>query len=270
MGAMGLMRVLCEDLSVPARMSWVEGRGVLHGGVDKEELLDRLAAAMAHRAKAFEFNWADSSRGVPAVQFGEACASPLANTRAKSFLAGWATDTVLRDGNVTTTRLDLTSGRQKLIADLRALAKSLSIRSKAVAAFEQALFGMSATGAEYEKQTSFGWDPAATRSHATENRAPGETTPPGKPGLVWLAAESLPLHPVVPISATRTQTIGCRERSAYVWPAWSPPLNLGEIRLLRARPVDTLADMRGITEVWRARFIQIGKYGALAPGAREC
>ena len=91
----------------------------------------------------------------------------------------------------------------------------------------------------------------------------------GLMGLVLLAAESLPLHPVVPISATRTQTIGCRERTAYVWPVWSAPLHLEDIRLLRARPVDTLADMRGVTEVWRARFISIGKYGALAAGARE-
>jgi len=260
MAGLGLMRVLVEDLSLDVRLAWKGGHAVLDG-IDPADAIKALTTHMDGRAKAPEFQWADTLRRIPPKIYRNACTSMGSDKRALGFMAGWGTDSVLRDGFIHVTRMDMTSGQQKLLRDLRGLAQSVEGKD-----FESALLG-----GPYGQQVSFGLDPAAARSHAHEGKAPTKSKPPGKPGLIWLAFESIPLHPVVPVSASRTQTIGWQSPPdlAYVWPTWEVPLTLEEIRLLRALPVERLPERPGVSEVWASRYGKTGKYGTLLPAQRE-
>ncbi len=261
LAALGLLRVLTEDGGYQVQLGWRNGHAVLQG-VEKEAILEALRRNMTGRAKALEFTWAESTRGITPQHYQTTVIQAGSDRRALGFLAGWGTETVLRvDGSITNTRLDMTSGQQKLLRDLSRLARTIT-----PAAFERALFG----GA-YEPQSSFGLDPIAVRTHAQEPEAPTKSDPPGKPGLIWLAFESIPLHPVIPLSPTKATTIGWRSgaEAGYVWPLWKSPLELAEVRLLRALPIDRLPRRPGVTQIWASRYGTNGKYGMLLPARRE-
>jgi hypothetical protein len=176
-------------------------------------------------------------------------------------MAGWGTGAVLHNDFISVTQFDMTSGQQKLLKSLRTMA--LKIQGEH---FESALLG-----GPYEAQSSFGLDPVAVRSHAHESEAPTNTDPPGKKGLIWLAFESVPLHPLIPVASGRTSTLGWRNypNAGYVWPIWDGFLNLKEITLLRTYPVDEFKECPEIVEVWYAKYGQNGKYGMLFPAKRE-
>ena len=260
LAALGMLRVLTEDRGHEVRLAWRQGRAVLEG-LDPTEALDELTANMVGRGDALEFTWADTTRGITPGQYRNAVAQAGSDRRALAFLSGWGTDTVLREGAIAGTRLDMTSGPQQLLRDLRRLAVRVDRRSLEIALL----------GGPYEGQSSFGLDPVAVRSHAYERQAPTKSDPPGKPGLIWLAFEAIPLHPVVPISATRTRTTGWRgaPAPAYVWPLWDTWLTLPEVSLLRALPVERLTGRIGVTEVWASHYRAIAKYGMLLPALRE-
>lgn len=260
LAALGMLRVLVEDRGRDARLAWRHGRAVLEG-LELTDAIDELAANMAGRGDALEFTWADTTRGVTPEQYRKAVAEAGGNRRALAFLAGWGTDAVVREGSIAATRFDMTSGQQKLLRNLREVALTITRRSLEIALL----------GGPYEAQSSFGLDPVAVRFHAHEPQAPTNSDPPGKPGLIWLAFEAIPLHPVLPVSATRARTAGWRggPASAYVWPLWSTFLTLAEVSLLRALPVERLPDRVGVTEVWAARFGKNSEYGILLPALRE-
>ncbi len=73
--------------------------------------------------------------------------------RALGFMAGWASDAVIWQGAVKVTRMDMTSGQQKLLRDLRKLSEKITPNH-----FESALLG-----GPYDDQSSFGLDPVAVR-----------------------------------------------------------------------------------------------------------
>lgn len=260
MAALGMLRVLSSDRSMKVRLGWKEGHAILEGA-DKDTIISELTSNMEGRSEAPEFNWTDSPRKISPEAYRLACQGMKGDERALSFMAGWATDTVLRNEFVAVSRLDMTSGQQKLLRDLRKLAVHLTQEH-----IESAI-----VGGPYEEQSSFGLDPVAVRTHAHEPKAPTKSSPPGKPGLIWLAFESIPLHPVVPIAPNRTQTTGWRIRpdAAYVWPIWDGMLTLEEVMLLRAFPVEFLSERPGVTEVWSSRYGSTGKYGMLLPALRE-
>lgn len=182
--------------------------------------------------------------------------------RALGFMAGWATDAALYKGNVRTTRMAMTSGNQKLLRDLCRLAANISKEHIVVALL----------GGPYEGQSSFCLDPAAVRSHAHEYQAPTKfKKPPGKPGLIWLAFESIPFHPVVPEGSNRANTTGWRSGAdkGYVWPIWDGFITMEEAFLLRSLPVERLKERPGVKEVWFSKYSSCGKYGMLLPAQRE-
>lgn len=260
LAALGMLRVLVEDRGRDARLAWRHGHAVLEG-LEMTDAIDELAANMAGRGDALEFTWADTTRGVTPEQYRAAVAQAGDDRRALGFLAGWGTDAVVREGSIASTRFDMTSGQQKLLRNLRELALRINRRSLEIALL----------GGPYENQSSFGLDPVAVRFHAHEPQAPTNSDPPGKPGLIWLAFEAIPLHPVLPVSAVRARTAGWRggPASAYVWPLWSRFLTLAEVSLLRSLPVERLSGRLGVTEIWAARYGASGKYGILLPALRE-
>jgi hypothetical protein len=260
MAAIGMLRVLASDRGLNVRLAWRNGHAVIDG-VDTETTIEELAANMTSRAESPEFTWHDTARKTPPEVYRGFCDQMADDDRALGFMAGWGTDAVLRDGFIAVTRMDMTSGQQKLLRDLRGLAARVTRDH-----FQSALLGGS-----YEDQSSFGLDPIGVRYHAHEGQAPTKSKAPGKPGLIWLAFESIPLHPVVPIAPNRTQTTGWRilPNTAYVWPIWDAMLTINEIEMLRMLPIERLSERPGVTEVWASRYGSTGKYGMLYPAQRE-
>jgi hypothetical protein len=265
MAALGLLRVLSEDCGLPVQLGWKNGHAVIDGDVP-EDLVARLVQQMKGRHQHLEFNWAETTRKIPLVQYQQACEKAEQNQdrRALAFLAGWGTDAVLdKDGFVRGTRLDLTSGQQKLIRDLRGLALVLQDDTLARSVFATALFG----GDYGTDQSSYGLDPATQRSHATEHQAPSKSKTVGKRGWIWLFAESIPLHPVIPLDDRRALPAGFSD--GYYWPVWNGYLSLNEVMSLRALSKDVVKKIDGVLEVWHSAYLQIGKYGAFGFPKRE-
>ena len=260
LAALGMLRVLTEDRGHAVRLAWRNGRAVL-AGLEPADAVEELATNMAGRAEAVEFTWADTTRKIAPEQYRDAVARAGDDRRVLAFLAGCGTDAVLREGNVAGTLMDMTSGKQMLLRDLRRLASQVNRQSLEIALL----------GGPYAFQSPWGLDPVSLRSRATEAESPTKSDPPGKPGLTWLAFEAIPLHPVVPVSATRARTTGWRYKPnlAYVWPLWDKPLTLDEVALLRTLPVEKLANRPGVTEVWASEQRMNGKYPWLFPAQRE-
>lgn len=261
LAALGTLRVLVSDRSLDVRLGWRNGHAVIDG-IDPNTAIEELAANMTERAESPEFNWADTPKKCTPEVYRKACNQMAGDHRALAFMAGWATDAVLdNNGGIRVTRMDMTSGKQKLLKDLRDLAGKVT----------QDHFRSALLGGSYQGQSSFGLDPVAFRSHAHEPQAPTKSKTPGKPGLTWLAFESIPFHPVVPVATNQVATIGWRmpPNISYVWPIWSMLLTLEEITLLRALPVDNLSRRPGVMEVWASRLGKNGKYDWLLPARRE-
>jgi len=260
LAALGFLRVIATDRKRDVRLGWKQNYAVITG-IDPDKAIEELIINMEDRDSSPEFNWADSARKISPDEYRIACENMQDNHRALGFMAGWATDAVLRDGKISVTRFDMTSGNQKLLKNLRKMATQLT-----KAHFETALYG-----GPYEDQPSFGLDPATVRTHAHEPKAPTKSSPLGKPGLIWLAFESIPLHPVTPASPTRSQTAGwtTSPESGYVWPLWHGYLTVEEVQQLRSMPLECLADRPGVTEIWFSKYGSSGKYGMLLPAQRE-
>jgi len=208
-------------------------------------------------------------RTIPPADYRAAVAACRGDTRALGFLAGFATDAVINDkGFVSRNKLDFSSGQQKLVEEFRQLSAMLDPSAKRARVplavrIERALFG-----GPYEEQSSLGWDPATLMAHAHQRIAPTDSVTPGQPMLIWLAIESLPMHPVLPIGPRRVATTGFAGTTAYVWPQWDAPLKLAEVALLRQRPVGTLDRLPGVSAIWSSAVTSVGKYGFLRPAAR--
>lgn len=260
LAALGMLRVLVSDRGLDLRLGWRNGHAVIDG-IDPNTAIEELAANMTERAKSPEFKWADTLKKCTPEAYRKACNQMAGDHRALGFMAGWATDAVLNNGFIRASRMDMTTARQRLLKDLRVLARKVT----------QADFRSALLGGSYGGQSSFGFDPVAFRSHANEPQAPTKSKTPGKPGLIWLVFESIPLHPVVSVLPNQATTIGWRIRPniSYVWAIWSVLLTLEEVTLLRALPVDNLAGRPGVVEVWASRLGQTGRYPWLLPARRE-
>ena len=279
MAALGLLRVCSQDHGLPVRLSWNPSHARLHG-IDREALLETLIDHMKGRAAAPEFNFEVVSekgnrspvmhlRELSPGDFRAAAAAMNGDRRALGFLAGFGTDAVITDkGFVARTKFDFSSGQQRLAEQFRDLAKLLDPLAKRPRLSLAERIARSLFGGPYEEQHTFGWDPASLMSHAHQRAAPTDSATPGQPMTVWLAVESLPLHPVISVDARRARTTGFSASNAYVWPQWSAPLCLAEAAVLRQRPVQSLNVLAGVTAVWTAGVTSVGKYGFLLPGAR--
>lgn len=280
MAALGLLRVGVQDHGLQLRLSWsAQAHHACLHGICRAALAELLVEQMRGRSKALEFNFevtAEKGRRIPVQhlrnitpqdyrQAVEVCRD---DARALGFLAGFGTDAVVTDeGCIGRTRLDFSSGQQKLVEQFRSLAADLDPQARRPPVplgtrIDRALFG-----GPYEERHTLGWDPAALMTHAHQRAAPTDSPTPGQPMTVWLAVEALPLHPVLP-NARGARTVGFAGTSTYVWPQWSEQLDLGEVTLLRQRPVETLVLLPGVSAVWSSAVTSVGKYGFLLPATR--
>jgi hypothetical protein len=278
MAALGLLRICTQDHGQNVQLSWSH-HARLHG-MDRTTLAALLSEHMRDRSKALEFNFEVTDerggrqpvthlRTIQPQDYRAAVAACRGDARALGFLAGFATDAVVSDkGFVARTRLDFSSGQQKLMHDFRTLAADLDPKAKRPAfplatRIERALYG-----GPYEERHTLGWDPVSLMTHAHQKEAPTDSATPGQPMTIWLAIEALPLHPVIPIEPQRARTTGFAGARAYVWPQWSVPLTLNEVELLRHRPVETLHRLPDLSALWSSNVTSVGKYGFLLPAAR--
>jgi hypothetical protein len=280
MAALGLLRVAAQDHGLDVRLAWsAQAHHACLHGIGRGALCELLAEHMRNRSKAPELNFevrdekgragpVQHLRTISPADFREAVRACRDDARALDFLAGFGTDAIVNDkGCIARNRLDFTSGQQRLVEEFRSLATDLDPQTRRPAVplgqrIDRALFG-----GPYEERHTFGWDPAALMTHAHQRAAPTDSATPGQPMTVWLAVEALPLHPVLP-TLRGARTTGFAGTSAYVWPQWAEPLGLGEVALLRQRPVDSLPQLPGVTAIWSSAVTSVGKYGFLLPAAR--
>lgn len=122
---------------------------------------------------------------------------------------------------------------------------------------------------------SMRWDPADDRRYALRWDEPSGDPIRTVRGANRLAIEGLPLLPTAPVGS-ELKTTGFAGRGSrdtfWTWPIWEPPLSIDPIRSLlalsslqeQAVPRDDLLAM-GVTEVFRAQRLTIGKYRNFAP-----
>jgi hypothetical protein len=279
MAALGLLRVCAQDCGRDVRLSWSPSHARLHG-LAACSLVQLLAEHMLGRSKAPEFNFEvcdeKGKRGpvmhlrkIAPADYRAAVAAFRGNDRALGFLAGFATDAVVnKEGFVARSKLDFSSGQQKLASEFRALAAALDPGRRSAQVSLATRIARALFGGPYEKQHTFGWDPASLMAHAHLAAAPTNSATPGQPMAVWLGVEALPLHPVVAVGPRRARTVGFHGTQAYVWPQWAEPLTLVEVARLRQRPVESLEQLPGVMAVWASAVTSVGKYGFLRPATR--
>ncbi|WP_040107230.1 type I-G CRISPR-associated protein, Cas3-extension family [Azotobacter chroococcum] len=275
LAALGLLRLCTQDLGLNVRLSWSGSHARLHG-IDWPVLRTGMVRHMRGRSEAPEFTFPVTLENGSQAPVGRlnrirpedyraAARSMRGNPRALAFLSAFATDAVVsRQGYAVCNRLDFSTGQQQFMPKLRHLADELDpTREDFETRLRHALFG-----GPYEAQHSFGWDPVAVRRHAHEAEAPTHSAPPSQPFCIWLAIESLPLHPVLPIGPDRAVTTGFSGEQ-YLWPQWSEPLTLEEVRLLRQRPISTLEKLEGVLAIWRSAIASSGRYDTLSTAVRS-
>lgn len=279
MAALGLLRVCVQDHGEAAELSWGATSARLHG-VPKARLTELLHEHMRGRSLSPEFNLPVRTeksqaepflhlREIPRADYRAAAQQWKDDKRAVGFLAGYACDAVINDkGYVARTQFDFSSARQCLALEFRRLAEMLSPDERRPAVALETRIQRALDGGPYEDQHTFGWDPATLLTHAHQAISPSASATPGQPMTVWLAVESLPFHPVVPISPTRCATTGFVGTKGYAWPQWSTALNLAEVRLLRQRDPGTLGALPDLAALWSAGITSVGKFRFFLPATR--
>lgn len=279
MAALGLLRICAQDHGEQVGLAWGANTARLDG-ICEDHLTELLVEHLRGRHLAPEFNLevslAGGQRGpfihlreIPRADYRAAAHSWSTDPRALSFLAGYGTDAVINKyGHVARTQFDFSSARQCLALEFRRLAESLDPQARCPAQQLATRIQRALYGGAYEDQHTFGWDPATLLTHAHQAISPSASATPGQPVAVWLAVESLPLHPVLPTGHNRAITVGFVGSQAYAWPQWSAPLSLPEVRMLRQRQLASLHSLPGVEAVWMAGITRVGNFRFFLPATR--
>jgi hypothetical protein len=209
----------------------------------------------------------------------------LDDRESTDFLAALGSEfvTAKSTNDIRPSTLCMTSGNQKFLRILRDVARSLDPadwRCKEAScppagAFREALFE------DWQSQDQFsslGYDPTTEAIYALCDMAPADAKAWSTRAAVWLAVESLPLFPCLPV-AGRLHTRGFNKSGTrFRWPVWTAPLSLSPIRTLIGLPALFAPELSpatlrayGICAVFESERVTIGKgYGQFRPGIRLC
>jgi hypothetical protein len=229
------------------------------------------------------FNWSDDIR-VKGQEYREKLQKLAIEANADNrFLADWFTafgSEVASDGAknlVKPTSFHMTSGQMRFLKSVLALAEGL--QEDSTDAFKEAIFG---PWTYQDTEHSLGWDPNTERMAALRHISPSKDKKfRSVRAAVWLAAESLPLFPTVPVETIRglrLETTGFkRQNRDYVfrWPVWEPPITVDTLKCLLASrflhndPVDRIdLARRGVVAVYQSVQYRFGQgYGIFRPAA---
>jgi hypothetical protein len=284
LAAMGALRVASRlPLPQPVRLSWVVqpdwvARLHIPGAVSKDAVVQAFVADVAERATAPELTWRPDLYATPEVyhQFAAAQmarATPLYRSTV-DFLAAYGSELITQKTMIAPTALDMTSGHQKFLALVAAIAQDLRRNAQRTSeAIAEALWG---PWRYRDRVHALGWDPDGERLHAYEAQSPTKTKAVSVMAAIWLAFEALPLFPTAAVAGHLAVGGFDRAQQWLSWPLWDAPLALPTVRSLLSLadltlphpPTERLQAM-GIGCVyrsWRAQR-QYG-YGLLRPAVR--
>ena len=296
MAAFGLLRILSieerftQDFG-QAKLKWSFASDWipelhLERSCELEQLIRFLIDRQTERGGLlFREGWCDDIKCVPGI-FRELWKSVLhqyetdSDVSSASELAAFLTafgSEVIKDKkakpDVKPTAFHMTAGQQRFLKRAKDVADSLdpnqlaSKRQKKEArrqelrkAYEVALNG---PWTFQDAFPSLGWDPATEGLYALSDSSPSDAGAHSVRAAVWLAFESLPLFPSVPIG-NRLHTTGFdRVGSAFTWPIWKPPIGLETLRIMLgstefddAARNASLLQARGVCAVMRSQCVR--------------
>ncbi len=182
---------------------------------------------------------------------------------------------IVRDGSkglVKPSPFYMTAGKQKFLKIVHEVAESM--KSETSKHLEEALFGSWKYMDDFH---SLGWDPSTERIHALRERAPSFDQAKCVRAAVYLAAESLPLFPIIVVPRIKVTAVGFFRdgdgNDCFVWPLWKPPIGIDSLKsLLTLRELHEANRnrnsliRRGIFAVYVAERSEFGKgYGIFRP-----
>jgi hypothetical protein len=188
-------------------------------------------------------------------------ASP-ADREALSVFAALTSDlTTNGKGSLQSTALDLTSGNQRFLDSVAALAgkrKRLDPEPISDDAVREVLLG---PWRYRDDQHSLGWDPQTQRLHALRNKLPEkDKSNRSVRAAVFLATQALPLFPCF-VHRGKLHTTGFYrdgDEDWFSWPIFCAPISLDALRSLLAHPFSADLKKRGVEIVYRCRRIRTG------------
>ena len=177
--------------------------------------------------------------------------------------------------DVKPTAFHMTAGQQRFLKACLDLSKSLDQSENRTSrqtkedrlkelngAWREALFGPWT----YSDEThSLGWDPTTEGLYALSDRSPSSAGARAVRGAVWLAFESLPLFPSIPVRKKLHTTGFDLEAKLFTWPIWEPSISLDSLRTLLAAqdlieksPNMGQLNQRGCTTLFRSQCVRDG------------
>lgn len=292
MAAFGLMRILSVEqpfgepkLAWSFASDWIPELH-LERTCKPEQLIEFLINRQPERCNSlFREGWRDDIKCAPDV-FRELWETVLRQyktdsdlssaSEAAAFLAAFGSE-FIKDkkakADVKPTGFHMTAGQQRFLKSAKDVADSLEPnqlafkRQKKEArmqelreAYRVALNGPWTYQDAYH---SLGWDPATEGLYALSDSSPSDAGARSVRAAVWLAFESLPLFPAVPIG-NRLHTTGFdRNGTAFTWPIWEPPISLESLRIMlgsaefdSAESNISILHARGIRAVMRSHCVR--------------
>jgi hypothetical protein len=248
--------------------------------VSRDAVIEAFVADVAARATAPEFTWRADLHATPDAyhQFAAAQMARAAPTHRTSvdFMAAFGSELITRKAMIVPTALDMTSGQQKFLALVAAVARDFGRHHQRTSeAFAEALWG---PWRYRDRGHALGWDPDSERHHAYAAQSPTKSKAVSVRAALWLAFEALPLFPTAAVAGRlRLHTGGFDEDGQYLsWPLWDSPLALPTVRSLLSLadltlphpPTERLQAMgiRGVYRSWRVESPY--GYGILRPAVR--
>jgi hypothetical protein len=286
LAAFGLLRVLSRvALPQPVKLSWVEqadwvARLTFPHSVERQTLIGAVVRDVSQRSQAPELTWRDDLKApLPDYHaFAQGMLPTLTPEQRQTadFLVAFGSELVAlrRRAETRPTALDMTSGQQRFLREVRALAHGMAGEpAQAEQAFAEALWG---PWRYRDPVHALGWDPHRERLHAYAAQSPTQSKARSVKAAVWLGFEALPLFPTADV-AHRLQTGGFdADHHYFSWPIWEGPLTLETMRsvlslaeLVAAQPSAPALQARGIIQVYRSRRTRSEHgYGLLRPSTR--
>lgn len=278
LSACGLLRCLSEWRDYGCvKLSWKgsEGEGrfaVVHTDrqLDIEGVFHVLLCRSKQVRESAALKWSTNDKIDDRASFRNAAKSAVAQVvdggspEDADLLAALASDLIHEDGKLERTAFDLTSGQQRILKSIRALAGSYEEKSKGKAkpltrdAVEEALIR---PWKYRDDDHSLGWDPSTQRLHALRGKLPEKDKENRSVrGAVFLATQALPLFPCFAVGR-RLRTTGFHRLDGedwFVWPVWNSAISLDTLRSLVAQEIGADLRERGVEVVYRCRISDTG------------
>jgi len=277
LAACGLLRCCheWEDFG-SVELSWEQSSrdggftAVLHSStkINLPTLTQALVCRGKQQRQSAALNW--SSKIDDRATFREAALAVLQRSDSSEVrdtlgtFAALASDIVVTDkGTLRPTLLDLTSGNQRLLTNIRALAgepkggegKPRSFTEEAV---REALVG---PWRYCDDDHALGWDPQTQRLHALRHKLPEQDKANRSVrAAVFLGSQALPLFPCFAVGRQLRTTGFHRDRNGdfFAWPIWHRAISLHTLRSLLAHTLNRDLKRRGVRVVYRCQRVRTG------------